>query len=210
MADDVRLRVVSGRRKILLMAERSAALFRPGTVIGIALFMLAAALAEFWMGRQLWGTSGTPGLWSGDIWSSHNSQFLADPYSFTHITHGVLFYGLLSFCLKTVPAPTRLLVAVGLESFWEVLENTNKVIERYRAETISLNYYGDSIVNSMGDIIACILGFVLTSRLPKRVTIFGTIVLEILLVIWTRDNLALNIIMLIHPSRAIRLWQLGK
>jgi len=179
-------------------------------VIGITLFMLAAAIAEFWMGRHVWGTSATPGLWSGDISSSHNSQFLADPYSFTHITHGILFYGLLSFLLKTVPLPTRLLVAVGMESFWEVVENTNQVIERYRAATISLNYYGDSIANSMGDIIACILGFVIASRLPKRVTILGAIVLEILLVIWTRDNLALNVIMLIHPSPALRLWQLGK
>src|SRR5260370_25874967 len=97
-----------------------------------------------------------------------------------------------------------------MESSWEVLENTNTVIERYRAETISLNYYGDSIVNSMGDIIACILGFVLASRLPRRVTIIGTVVLEIVLVIWTRDNLTLNIVMLIHPIRALRLWQLGK
>jgi hypothetical protein len=193
-----------------MMAERSAKLFHRSTVIGITLFMLAAAIAEFWMGRQLWGISGTAGLWSGDIWSSHNSQFLADPYSFTHITHGILFYGLLSFFLKTLPVPARLLVAVGMESSWEVLENTNRVIERYRAATISLNYYGDSIVNSMGDIIACILGFVIASRLPRRVTIFAAIVLEILLVIWTRDNLALNVIMLIHPSRAVRLWQLGK
>jgi hypothetical protein len=180
------------------------------TVVGIGLFMVAAAVAEFCMGRQLWGTSGTPGLWSGDIWNSHNSQFLADPYSFTHITHGVLLYGLLSLVLKKVPVPTRLLFAVGLESFWEVLENTNTVIERYRTMTISLNYYGDSIVNSMGDIVACIFGFVLASRLPSRVTVFGAIVLEILLLIWIRDNLTLNVITLIHPTRALTLWQLGK
>ena len=172
--------------------------------------MLTAATSEHWMGRQLWGTSGTVGLWSGDIWSSHNSQFLVDPYSFTHITHGVLLYGLLSLVLQVAPASTRLLIAVGFESLWEVIENTNTVIERYRAATISLNYYGDSIVNSMGDILACILGFVLASRLPRRITIFGTIALEILLLIWTRDNLTLNVVMLIHPMRALTLWQLGK
>jgi Protein of unknown function (DUF2585) len=183
---------------------------RRTTLLGIGLLMVAAAMAEFSMGRQFWGTGGIPGLWSGNIWSSHNSQFLADPYSFTHITHGVLLYALLLIVLKAAPAPNRLLVAVGLESLWEVIENTNTVIERYRLATISLNYYGDSIVNSMGDILACILGFILASRLPPRMTIAGTIALEIILLIWTRDNLTLNIIMLVHPMRALTLWQLGK
>jgi hypothetical protein len=182
---------------------------RRTTFIAISLLMLAAAVAEFSMDRKLWGTSGVPGVWSGDIWSSHNSQFLFDPYTFTHVTHGVLFYGFLAIAAGRAPVLLRLLVAVGLESAWEVFENTNMVIERYRAETISLNYYGDSIVNSMGDILACMIGFLLASRLPKRVTVFGAIALEILLLAWTRDNLALNIIMLIHPSRAIRAWQTG-
>jgi hypothetical protein len=183
---------------------------RLGTIIAIGLLMATAAAAEFAMGRHVWGTSGTPGLWSGDIWSSHNSQFVADPYSLTHVSHGVVFYGLLSLAARALPLPARLLVAVGMESAWEVLENTNMVIERYRTETISLNYFGDSVVNSMGDILACILGFTLASRLPKRVSVVGVLVLEILLVVWTRDNLALNVIMLIHPSRAIRLWQLAR
>jgi hypothetical protein len=180
------------------------------TFIGVPVLMLAAAAAEFWMGRRLWGTGGKVGLWSGDVWSGHNSQFLIDPYTFTHITHGVLFYGLLAFAFKVLPLRTRLLMAVGMESAWEVLENTSMVIERYRADTISLNYYGDSIVNSMGDILACLLGFVLASRLPRRATVAGTVALEILLVLWTRDNLTLNLVMLIHPSRAIRVWQLGR
>jgi len=181
-----------------------------GVFVGVSLLMFAAAIVEFWMGRKLWGTSGVAGLWSGDIWSSHNSQFLFDPYTFTHITHGVLLYGLLSLGGKRFPVSTRLLLAVGLETGWEVLENTNMVIERYRTETISLNYYGDSIVNSMGDILACLIGFTLASRIPRRVSILGTVALEILLVLWTRDNLALNLVMLIHPSRAIRIWQLGQ
>ena len=176
--------------------------------VAICLLMVAAAVLESFMGRKLWGTSGVAGLWSGDIWSSHNSQFLFDPYTFTHITHGVLLYGLLAVLAKALPISTRLVLAVALESAWEVFENTNLVIERYRAETISLNYYGDSIVNSMGDILACMLGFILASRLPKRVSILGTVGLEIFLIIWTRDNLALNLVMLIHPSRAIRMWQL--
>jgi len=183
---------------------------RRDAFILIPLLMLAAATAELGMGRKIWGIAGDAGLWSGDIWSSHNSQFLFDPYTFTHITHGILLYAFLSLAFKTVPVSTRLLLAVGLESIWEVFENTTLVIERYRAETISLNYYGDSVMNSMGDILACITGFFLAFRLPKRLTVLGTVALEILLVVWTRDNLALNLVMLIHPSRAIRVWQLGQ
>ena len=179
-------------------------------VIGVVVLMMLAAASEFSMGRRFWGISGTPGFWSGDIWSSHNSQYFADPYTFTHITHGVLFYAILSVLGKTLPTSTRLLVAVGLESAWEVIENTDPVISRYRAETISLNYYGDSIVNSMGDIAGCIFGFMLASRLPRRVTIIGSVALEVVLLFWTRDNLSLNILMLIRPTRAIRMWQLGK
>ena len=183
---------------------------RRDALILMPLVMLTAAAAEFAMGRKVWGVGGRPGLWSGDIWSSHNSQFLFDPYTFTHITHGILLYAFLTLTFKTLPVSTRLLLAVGLESAWEVLENTTMVIERYRAETISLNYYGDSVMNSMGDILACMTGFVLASRLPKRVTALGAVGLELLLVVWTRDNLALNLVMLIHPSRAIRIWQLGQ
>jgi len=180
------------------------------TWIGIIAMMLTAAVAEFAMGRKLWGIGGESGFWSGDIWSRHNSQFVIDPYSLTHITHGVLFFALLTLLFKALPVRVRLVIAVGLEAAWEVLENTNFIIDRYRAETISLNYYGDSIANSMSDILICMLGFFIASRLPRRVSILGTIALETLLALWTRDNLALNILMLIHPSRTVRLWQLGQ
>ena len=103
-----------------------------------------------------------------------------------------------------------LVVAVALESGWEALENTDTIIERYRAATISLNYYGDSIANSTVDILACMLGFAAASRLPKRLTLLGVVAVEIILAVWIRDNLALNILMLIRPSRVIQAWQLGK
>jgi hypothetical protein len=103
-----------------------------------------------------------------------------------------------------------LLLAVVIESGWEVMENSAPVIDRYRTETVSLNYYGDSVMNSMCDIVACIVGFLLASRLPKRMALAGTVVLEILLLVWTRDNLTLNILMLLRPSQAIRMWQLAK
>jgi hypothetical protein len=179
------------------------------TIALIAALMLLAALAEFALGRQLWGTSGKPGLWSGEINSSSNSQYVADPYSFTHITHGIVLYGLVSVVFRKLPVSTRLILVVALEAGWEVLENTSLVIERYRAETISLNYYGDSVVNSMSDILACIAGSLLAARLPTRAAVIGTVALEILLLFWMRDNLILNILMLIYPSRAIKIWQMG-
>ena len=178
-------------------------------ILAILFFMTVAAGAEFAMGRRPWGIAGIPGLWSGSIWSEHNSQYFLDPYSFTHVLHGVVFYALLSLAFRNMPVISRLVIAVGLEAGWEVLENSTLIIERYRAETISLNYFGDSIVNSMGDILSCITGFVLASRLPVRVTIIGLIAVEVLLAILIRDNLTLNLVMLIHPSHAIRMWQLG-
>jgi hypothetical protein len=164
---------------------------------------------EFSMGRRIWGVGGIAGFWSGDIWSEHNSQFLLDPYTFTHISHGILFYAILSLAFGTWPVTMRLMLAAGLEGAWEILENTDFIINRYRAETISLNYFGDSIVNSEGDILACVAGFWIASKLSKTATIVLIIGLEVGLLIWTRDNLTLNIVMLIHPSSAIRAWQLG-
>ncbi len=170
--------------------------------------MSLGAAAELAMGRRLWGTSGIPGFWSADVNSSHNSQFLLDPYTLTHVTHGILFFGVLSLIFRRFAADTRLAITVGLESAWEVLENTEMIIQRYRAETISLNYFGDSIVNSMGDILACMLGFTLASCVSRRAAIATVIVLELALLLLVRDNLTLNIIMLIYPIRAIRMWQM--
>jgi hypothetical protein len=98
---------------------------------------------------------------------------------------------------------------VGLESAWEALENTNMVIDRYRAATVSLGYYGDSVLNSMADVFACLLGFLLAWRLPTRATVAWVVVVELVLVVWIRDNLTLNIVMLLYPLQAIRQWQAG-
>ena len=169
--------------------------------------MALTAALESLMGRKVWGVSGQPGLWSGDINSEHNSQYLTDSYSFTHVLHGVLFYGLLWAAARKLPVRVRALLALTLECAWEVLENSDMIIQRYRAQTISLHYYGDSIVNSMSDVTAAMLGFLLASRLPWQVTVAGAVVVEIVMALWVRDNLSLNIIMLIHPVQAIKLWQ---
>ena len=167
----------------------------------------AAAATERFLGRKLWGIKGQPGIWSGDVWSEHNSQFVFDPYTFSHITHGILWYAMLWLIAPRLPVRIRILIAIAIESAWEVIENTDAVIGRYRAATISLNYFGDSIMNSMGDITACIAGLILAYLLPPRLSIIFVLALELMLLIWIRDNLALNVLMLIHPVRSIQAWQ---
>jgi Protein of unknown function (DUF2585) len=171
-----------------------------------ALIVLSAGL-ELSMGRPLKYRNGPVRFWSGNIKSDQNSQQISDPYTFTHVTHGALFYGLTWLTMRPASVATRLVVATGLESAWEVYENTETVVERYRKETVSLGYFGDSVINSAADILACIAGFLLAWRLPKSATVAAVIVSEIMLAFWIRDNLTLNILMLIYPIRAIKTWQ---
>lgn len=175
---------------------------------GAAIFAGAGALERF-NGRGIWGISGEPGFWSGDINSPHNSQYLFDPYTFSHITHGLLFYALSWMVARRTAVRMRALLVLAVEAAWEVVENTNFVIERYRAATISLHYYGDSVMNSMCDIAACMVGFAVAAILPLRASIVLAIALEVVLGFWIRDGLLLNIVMLIHPFGAIRAWQAG-
>jgi hypothetical protein len=168
-----------------------------------------AAVAELAMGRKIWGIGGQAGVWSGDVNSSHNSQFMTDPYSFSHVTHGMLLYALLGLLARKVPVRVRALIVLMVESCWEIFENTDMIIQRYRAATISLHYYGDSVMNSMCDILACMVGFGLAYILPPRVSIIAVVALEVTLALWIRDGLLLNIVMLIHPVPAIRAWQSG-
>ena len=170
--------------------------------------MAVTAAIEYSMGRLPFCKCGIISLWSGNIWSNQNSQQLVDPYSFTHVLHGVMWYALLWLVFRNrVPTGMRLVLAVLVEGGWEILENSSMIIDRYRAATISLDYYGDSIFNSMGDILCVVLGFELARRLPVRATVIGVIAVELTLLWWIRDNLTINIIMLIHPIEAIKHWQ---
>src|SRR5262245_42194452 len=137
---------------------------RWGVVAALTALLALAAGTELWLGRSLLGPDGVFGWWEGDIWSSENSQRFADPYSFSHIIHGILFYGLLRFCLRWLPVGSRLLIAVAVEAFWEILENSPLIIDRYRAVTISLGYVGDSVLNSMSDVLMMVLGFLFAYR----------------------------------------------
>ena len=179
------------------------------TLAGIAAVALAAALCELYMGRPLAYRHGPVRLWSGDIRSDQNSQQIADPYTFTHFEHGALFYGLTALTIRRAPVGVRALAAIALEAVWEVYENTDAVIERYRTETISLGYYGDSVVNSVADIAACLAGFLLAWKLPRNATIAWVVAVELLLALWIRDNLTLNLVMLLRPVAAVRRWQMG-
>lgn len=146
-------------------------------------------------------------IWSGDPWSSDNSQHFLDPYSFTHVLHGFLFCGLLALMTPRLSAVWRLWLAISIEALWEVVENTEFVIQRYREQTAALGYQGDTVVNSLADILLCGLGFVLARHLGLRRTFALFVVTEVALAIWIRDNLSLNILMLIYPIDAVKEWQ---
>ena len=174
----------------------------------IFLFLAIQAGALYAMGRVPICTCGTVKLWHGLV-DSQNSQHLTDWYSFSHVVHGFLFYLFAWLVLPRSSIWLRLVLAVFIEAGWEIAENTPVIIERYRTGTVSLNYVGDSIVNSLGDTLAMMAGFLLAAILPVWLTVALAAALEIGLAILIRDNLTLNIIMLIHPVDAIRQWQLG-
>lgn len=150
-------------------------------------------------------------FWHGVTSSSENSQHISDWYSFSHVIHGFAFYGLFWLIGRRFgwPFGLGLLLALVAETSWEVFENTDFIINRYREVTISLDYYGDSVINSVSDVLWMALGFLLAYRLPVWATVGLIIAMEAFVGYWIRDNLTLNIIMLIHPFDAVRLWQGG-
>lgn len=173
----------------------------------LAALLAVTALLLRWQGR-LWACAcGRVLLWTGDAWSGDTSQHLFDPYAFTHVLHGIVFCGLLAWGWPRTPLARRFLWAVAAESAWEVVENTRFVIDRYREATAALGYTGDTVINSLGDILACAAGFAAAARLGLARSVLLFILIEIVLLVTIRDSLLLNIIMLIYPLDAIREWQ---
>ena len=176
--------------------------------LAIVAALVVVAEVELAMGREPICTCGFISLWHGAI-DSQNSQQLTDWYTLTHIEHGLGFYALLFLVARRLPMPLRLLLAVTIEGAWEIAENSPFIIDRYRTATLSLDYYGDSVVNSVADVGAMMAGFWMARRLPVWGTVAFVVVVELLLALTIRDNLALNIIMLIRPIEVIKQWQLG-
>ncbi len=173
-----------------------------------ALALTACVLAA--MGRPWWCRAGDRALGSLEIWSRHNSQHLVDPYTITHALHGLALYGILWASVGGVVGPAgRTVIAWTIETAWEVAENTDAMIERYRTATISLDYYGDSVANSLGDIVGFLIGYFAASVAPIRVSVIGFFAIDGLLVWWIRDGLLLNVLMLVHPIEWVKAWQLG-
>jgi hypothetical protein len=195
----------------VLPLQRAATLIvrnRRAVAAAAVICALVAAL-ELWMGRLPFGPDDRIGLWEGNIWSREQSQRFADPYTFSHTIHGMLFYAILWLVARRAPVRTRFIGALVLEGAWEVLENSPIIINRYREATIALGYVGDSVFNSVSDILFAGLGFLFAWRARPWVTVAVILAMEVGTVLWVRDNLTLNIVMLLHPIDAIRDWQMA-
>jgi hypothetical protein len=178
--------------------------------VGVTLIaLLVAAVSEYAFGRVVICTCGYVKLWHGDVWSSENSQHLTDWYTFSHIIHGFALY-YLGRKVGTASVFQAFVLALAVETSWEMLENSSFIIDRYRQTTVSLDYYGDSIVNSLSDILAMVVGFTLARWLPVRAILLVTLVMELGAAYAIRDNLTLNILMLVYEFPAIKQWQMGR
>ncbi len=176
----------------------------------IAAIFGTTALAELTMGRLPICKCGTVKLWAA-VNTPELSQQLADSYCFSHLIHGLVLYGVLHVVNRGKwPLATCLILALVAEASWEILENSNFIIERYRHSTLSLDYFGDSILNSMSDMLLCGVGFVLAAYIPAWLSVVLIVAMELIVGYAIRDNLTLNIIMLIHPSEAIKHWQMAR
>lgn len=181
-------------------SELAAAALSAALLVATLVFLRVA-------GRVWWCACRTPTPFSADPASSHNSQHFADWYSFSHLLHGLIFFGALWFFRARLTLAWRLAIAVAVEAAWEMLENSPIIIERYRAATAAQGYSGDSIVNSLGDILACVLGFFLARALGLRLSLVLFVAVELVMLYLIRDNLTLNVVMLVWPIDAVRAWQ---
>jgi hypothetical protein len=194
------------------MTSSRTTLSRAHTALIVAGIILAAAVAEYLMGHPLICKCGYVKLWHFDVQSAENSQHLIDWYTPSHIIHGFIFYGLLWLASRWIPMSIglRLVLAVAVEASWEVIENTDFVINHYREMTISLDYYGDSVINSVSDILFMVLGFFLASLMPVWLTVLIAVALELFIGAMIRDNLTLNILMFVWPLDSVLHWQQGR
>jgi hypothetical protein len=184
-------------------ARRNTAAMVSLSVVAVTVLILCAE------GRRWWCACTQPWPSIQNVWSQHCSQHLFDPYSLTHMEHGLILFSLLAWLRPGWSVEWRLCAAVSCACGWEVLENSPFIIARYRASTMSLNYLGDSIVNSLGDIVSCVAGFFIARKLGLRTTLALFVATELLLLLLIRDNLIINIVMLLHPIEGLKTWQMS-
>lgn len=188
--------------------NRAHQFIRPAAAI-LSIIILSVILLRL-QGRFWICECGRIDLWAGNTKSSDNSQHILDPYSFTHVLHGFLFYGLTVWLFPRWSVGWKLWASLTVEAAWEVIENSAWVIQRYREATLALGYSGDTIINSLGDLLCCAAGFYLARKLGFRRSLVVFLITEVILVVWIRDSLILNIIQLLYPFDAIKNWQLGQ
>lgn len=193
------------------MTETASARTLPfvATLALLAAFAGGQAFVLHSMGQPWICTCGVVRLWTGVVLGPENSQQVTDWYTFSHVLHGMIFYGLTRLVLPKLPLVAALAIALGLEVSWELLENSPMVIQRYREQALAQGYSGDSVLNSVSDTVAMVVGFLAARLLPVRATIAIGLAFEIFTAVMIRDNLTLNVIQLIHPIEAIAAWQGG-
>ena len=189
------------------MSEPTRSLFTRRTLLAaLALTILSVGLLH--LEHRPWWCKFGLGFWSA-AWTHCTSQHFLDPYSLTHVLHGILFYWVLRPFASKIALHRRLVAALVLEIGWELLENSPWVIEHYRQNTASLGYTGDSILNSVGDLVTTVIGFAVAAQFSWKVAVVVFIVVELGLLYFVRDNLALNVFMLLFPLESLKEWQLS-
>ena len=189
---------------MIIKSDRSKVVLSVATAL-VLIALVALLHAE---GRRFLCACGYFAVWVGDWCSSTTSQQLLDPYSYTHVLHGFLFFWLIMLWFNRMPRGWQFWLALLLESVWEVFENTSFVINKYRTETAALGYQGDTIVNSLGDLTCALLGFLIARRLGVRRSLIVFVLIEVVLLLWIHDSLLLQLLMLIRPIEVIKLWQM--
>ena len=176
--------------------------------IATGLVLVAMVVLLLLLGRTFLCSCGHFAVWVSDWCSSNTSQQLLDPYSITHVLHGFLVFWLIALLFRRMPRLWQLWLALLLESAWEVFENTSFVINKYRTETAALGYQGDTVVNSLGDLACAVIGFLVAQKLGLRRSLIVFVLIELILILWIHDSLLLQILMLVRPIEAIKLWQM--
>jgi uncharacterized membrane protein YjdF len=185
------------------------ALKKHWAALAVTLLVAISAIALRLEGRVWFCKCGQLRFVVASAWSEHTSQHLFDPYSLTHLEHGVIFFWALCWLTPRASWQTRLVISTAVEAAWEIIENTPLVIDRYREATAALGYAGDSVVNSLGDILSCTLGFAVASKLGGRWPAVLLVAIEAGLLLTIRDSLLLSALMLFFPLDSFKQWQMN-